>query len=314
MAKYFVNPFAKNGDKLAVPDAVQVDGSVSYDSGFGFDYERDPDPLVDPLTKDIPRDQTNQLFFDITDNLKNWQDNTAPEWSSIRAATGGGYKKNSRVFFGGQLYVSRLDNNSAQPNAPIPTNYWTSGIETDATIIAMSLTAPAANQIIYFTAPDVASVTGITSFGRSFINLIDAAAAKVALGIQVATDSVFGLLRIATNAEINAAAAVEAAVNPEQLRLGFDFNASTTGHLVLPSWLFGVGFRWAKVNVPNGGGSVLVNWSRPFDNALFFAGCNYADGGSTATYWLAGQSGLTGYYVDHNSASDRQMFVWAFGY
>lgn len=41
-SKFFRLPFANSGDKATVPDASQVDGSVSYDTGYGTDYSLDP--------------------------------------------------------------------------------------------------------------------------------------------------------------------------------------------------------------------------------------------------------------------------------
>jgi hypothetical protein len=81
MAKKFEIPFAFSGDKTAVPVGVQPDGSVSYTNGFGPDYELDK--LVDPVNaKDVPRDQTNQLFFDTTDAIGELQEKGFAPWSN----------------------------------------------------------------------------------------------------------------------------------------------------------------------------------------------------------------------------------------
>ena len=71
MARFFDVPFARDGDKTTIPDGLQLDGSVSYEEGFGFDYERPAiDPLTgqpDPLYKPVPRDGMNALFADVTE-------------------------------------------------------------------------------------------------------------------------------------------------------------------------------------------------------------------------------------------------------
>jgi len=248
MPKYFSYAFAQDGDKTAIPDAIQLDGSVSYDGGWGYDYQR-PDDGSDPLSKNIPRDQTNQLYFDITDNIKHWQDFTAPAWSTTRAAAG--YKKNARVTYtGGVIWQSKADNNTGEPGVGAD---WIVPPETDATLIAMAATSPTANQIIWFSGTDVASTTSITSFGRSFIAAADAAAGVAALGIGGASTTTPGLVREATDAEVNSGATVDAFPTPRQLRMGFSAAPSTDGYrILLPSWLGGWGVEFGTITAING--------------------------------------------------------------
>lgn len=78
MPKYYINPFAISGDKASIPDATQPSGVVSYEEGFGEDYQKvlgtDPDALP------IPRDQTNQLYYDLTLNVQQYQQHGFPEF------------------------------------------------------------------------------------------------------------------------------------------------------------------------------------------------------------------------------------------
>jgi hypothetical protein len=120
MLKYFKFPFATSGDKTAIPDASQPSGSVSYTDGFGPDYEADPG--VDPAAKDVPRDETNQLYFDITNAIKEYQEQGAPDF--ITTALNGGvafsygrsaivrYETSPGVF---DVYMSRVTANTALP-------------------------------------------------------------------------------------------------------------------------------------------------------------------------------------------------------
>lgn len=82
MAKFFKVPFAQNGDRVPVPDATQSDGSISYQQGFGYDYER---PKSDPDHKLIERDTTNQLFHDLTAALREIQMYGAALWTADAA-------------------------------------------------------------------------------------------------------------------------------------------------------------------------------------------------------------------------------------
>ena len=84
--KFFRFPWATSGDKASIPETAQVDGSVSYLEGFGFDYELELG--VNAAAKPVPRPESNQLYFDITENLRAWQLAGLPEW--VTAAQNGG--------------------------------------------------------------------------------------------------------------------------------------------------------------------------------------------------------------------------------
>lgn len=113
---YLRVPFASGGDRASIPVDTQPDGSVSYTEGFGFDYQREQG--VDPNAKDVPRDQTNDLFYQIMVAVKQYQETGFPPW--ITAAENGGvsfpYAKNVVVLYSdGNLYQSLVDTNTATP-------------------------------------------------------------------------------------------------------------------------------------------------------------------------------------------------------
>lgn len=113
--KFFRFVFGQNGDRAAVPDTTPVDGSVGYQQGYGFDYQRAPG---DGLVKNIERNKWNQLLFDITLGLRQYQTNGFPEF--IESFDNGGfpypYAKNAFVrWTDGQVYVSLVDNNTSTP-------------------------------------------------------------------------------------------------------------------------------------------------------------------------------------------------------
>lgn|GEM_PF-3204598 len=119
MVKLFLTPFANSGDKTEIPATIQVDGSVSYPEGWGADYSKDP--TSDPLAKNIPRNETNQLYFDITEAIKAYQTEGVPPF--ITSAENGGspysYGAGAMVRYddgGGFLaYVSLVDANVDLP-------------------------------------------------------------------------------------------------------------------------------------------------------------------------------------------------------
>lgn len=109
-AKKFVVPFATTGNKTAVPDTLQPDGTVSYAQGFGPDYELDK--TVDPVNaKDVPRAQTNQLYYDLTDAVGEQQLYGVALWGADRAP----YPLNARAYHTGKLWRSNVANNSGEP-------------------------------------------------------------------------------------------------------------------------------------------------------------------------------------------------------
>lgn len=116
MEKFYRIPFAFSGDKTAVPDNTQPSGSVSYEQGFGPDYELDP--ATNPSAKDVPRDETNQLFASVTTAIRELQIFYAPDF--ITTALNGGspfsYAKYARVkYTDGVVYESRVDSNTSLP-------------------------------------------------------------------------------------------------------------------------------------------------------------------------------------------------------
>lgn len=123
--KFFRSPFAATGDRAAVPDTVQGDGSMSYPEGFGIDYERNP--ATDPAAKRIPRDQTNGYLYDITENLREYQTAGFPEW--VTAAQNGGvalsYPINAYCRWNGGagtdwvVYVSLIDGATKEPGVAV---------------------------------------------------------------------------------------------------------------------------------------------------------------------------------------------------
>lgn len=113
--KFFRFVFGLTGTRAAVPDPVQGDGSVSYQDGYGLDYQRQK---TDPLSKNIERDKMNQLFYDLTLGLQQYQTHGAPEF--ITAADNGGaaysYGAGAVVLYtDGKYYRSIVAANTSDP-------------------------------------------------------------------------------------------------------------------------------------------------------------------------------------------------------
>lgn len=113
MAKTIVTPFASSGDRTAVPDTTQSNGAVNYADGYGPQYSEDI--TTSPTARRIDRDPFNQLGFDTTSNIQEWQRQFAPDF--IPEASNGGtavsYPLGMIVWDGAGYRRSRVANNTA---------------------------------------------------------------------------------------------------------------------------------------------------------------------------------------------------------
>jgi hypothetical protein len=119
--KFFIKPFAVAGDREAVPNDIQTTGDVSYEQGYGYDYQRDQ--ASDPLAKPIERNRHNAILHDITEAVQQYQVFGTPEW--ITAENNGGtaysYARRARVRYQAKntdpwdVYESLVDNNTVEP-------------------------------------------------------------------------------------------------------------------------------------------------------------------------------------------------------
>lgn len=119
MANYFKTPFANAGDKAAIPDGVQPDGSISFTDGFGVDYQLDP--ATDPAALDIPRLQFNQLMYAVTLAIQQYQQLGFPDFitTSDNGGTPFSYAIGAHVRYddgsGFKVYYSLVDANTSLP-------------------------------------------------------------------------------------------------------------------------------------------------------------------------------------------------------
>jgi microcystin-dependent protein len=122
MAKFFVYPFAVAGDKTAIPEPTQGSGSVSYNEGWGPDYGLDLD--TDPNALPIPRDQTNQLYYDITDAIRQYQTHGTPDFITTADNLGSAFAYDLYAYVryddgsGFKIYENQVQGNTALPSDP----------------------------------------------------------------------------------------------------------------------------------------------------------------------------------------------------
>src|SRR5215831_17069788 len=99
---YYIYPFGQNADDLtSIPNNPPVNGSMSYFAGFTDLYEQDL--LTVSTALPIPRGQTNQLLYDITNNIQQYQQYGVPFWitSSDNGGTPFPYAQYALASYGG---------------------------------------------------------------------------------------------------------------------------------------------------------------------------------------------------------------------
>ena len=117
MPFYYYYPFGENADDLPAPIPVETDpsGAVSYYQGWTPPYEANL--LTDPAALPIPRDQMNQLFYDITFNLQQYQQYGTPNFitTSDNQGTPFPYPIYARVYYLGEVWENQEAANTTLP-------------------------------------------------------------------------------------------------------------------------------------------------------------------------------------------------------
>jgi hypothetical protein len=96
------------------------------------------------------------------------------------------------------------------------------------------------------------------------------AAGITALVVQ-ATETVKGILEIATQAETEAGSSDEVAVTPLKLCAGFSISFSQLGHIKFPNFLGGLIIQWGSSSNITGGSHADVTYSTAYPNACLGA-------------------------------------------
>lgn len=118
---YIRTPFGISGDRSAIPNDVQPDGSESYTEGYGIPYQLDPD--TDPDALNIPRDKFNELMYVTQVAVQQGQQDGFPEHitASMNGGTPYAYRINATVrATNGNNYYSLINGNTDVP----PSSNW----------------------------------------------------------------------------------------------------------------------------------------------------------------------------------------------
>jgi hypothetical protein len=128
---FFRIPFAANGDKQNIPDAVNNEGYVSFTQGYGEDYAKDP--TADAHAKPVERETMNFVLNAITGAMRQYQTHGYPQWITTADNNGAafGYDAGVVVIYNGALYLSLVAANTATPGSDI--TKWQPYIQREAT-------------------------------------------------------------------------------------------------------------------------------------------------------------------------------------
>lgn len=146
MVKWIRFPFGLNGDRAAIPDEADPGGSVSFSQGFGPDYELELG--VDPTAKPVPREESNELYFILSDNQRDYQLTGAPPWFPASANNGVAipYPVNAVVRHGTPplIYRSLVATNTVEPGTD-PASWAVDGVAVLASTSTAGLARLATN-------------------------------------------------------------------------------------------------------------------------------------------------------------------------
>ncbi len=95
-----------------------------------------------------------------------------------------------------------------------------------------------------------------------------------------ATETVFGWARVATQAQVNAAADDTSIVTPKKLGLGLSYSFGENGYIVFPNWLGGFMIQWVLITIATDKTYVSKPWPIAFRNQCRGAWASYSHSGN----------------------------------
>lgn len=161
-------------------------------------------------------------------------------------------------------------------------------IAQNAALLSLANSEPTIISKLAATKVSLADLTAATSLNDTDLFLVrqgttEKSVAKSILATTVpdASETVKGIVEIATQAEINAGTAGNFAVTPAKLRFGFGISLTTNGYITFPTWMGGLIIQWGTT-ASFSGTPLAVTFPIPFPTTcLSISAINYL--GSTNT-------------------------------
>lgn len=123
--------------------------------------------------------------------------------------------------------------------------------------------------------------------------------------VNQATETAYGVAKVATQALTNAGADDATIVTPKKMRAGFSILLGATGYITFPTWLGGLIIQWGTATVTATAGST-INWPLTFPTAILSAAV--ADGSSSClSYGIGSKTTASAFVTCRNPASSGAL-------
>lgn len=190
----------------------------------------------------------------------------------------------------GVVYFCKVTNTNQNPLSDVSETYWRPILDgtkvlpaasvsaygltliddADAATARTTLGGTTVGKALFTTASASAARTtlGATTVGGNVFIAASESAARTAIGVVNSTESLSGIIEIASDAETITGTDNTRALTPAKLRLGFGILLGVTGYISFPTWMGGLVVQWARISVTDDGNTT---WTYPiaFPNAAF---------------------------------------------